>query len=95
MSLLKPYHEDKDEPSRGVSKRTPTVEVTSYDKEVEKILADRIMRKRGVPSYKEYLVRWKGVPENEASWEHEDLLWQFKDRIERFELERTTGASPE
>ncbi|RVW66450.1 hypothetical protein CK203_065194 [Vitis vinifera] len=32
-SYLKPYHGDKDDPSRGLSKRAPTAVVTSYDKE--------------------------------------------------------------
>ena len=35
VSYLKPYHEDKDDPSRGLSKRAPTAVVTSYDKEVD------------------------------------------------------------
>ncbi|RVW87516.1 hypothetical protein CK203_036263 [Vitis vinifera] len=35
VSYLKPYHEDKDDPSRGLSKRAPTTVVTSYDKESE------------------------------------------------------------
>ena len=39
-SYLKPYHEDKDDPSRGLYKRAPTAVVTSYDKEVEHIIVD-------------------------------------------------------
>ena len=56
-SYLKPYHGDKDDPSRGLSKRAPTVVVTSYDKEVEHVLADRVIRRRGVPLTTEYLVK--------------------------------------
>ena len=37
VSYLKPYHEDKDDPSRGFSKRAPTSVVTSYDKVVKHI----------------------------------------------------------
>ena len=40
VSYLRPYHEDKDDPSRGFSKRAPIAVVTSYDKEVEHIIAD-------------------------------------------------------
>ena len=40
MSYLKPYHEDKDDPDQGLSKRGLTVVVTSYDKEVEYIIID-------------------------------------------------------
>ncbi|KAL9683738.1 hypothetical protein QQ045_021163 [Rhodiola kirilowii] len=44
VSMLKPYHDDKKDPSRGVSHRAPTAVVTSYDKEVDEILSDRIIR---------------------------------------------------
>ncbi|KAH7843139.1 hypothetical protein Vadar_013087 [Vaccinium darrowii] len=44
VSHLKPYHGDTDDPSRGESSRAPTAVITSYDKEVEYILADRIIR---------------------------------------------------
>nr|GFB48476.1 hypothetical protein CTI12_AA187700 [Tanacetum cinerariifolium] len=40
VSFLKPYHGDEEDPERGVSKRAPTAVVTSYDREVEKILSD-------------------------------------------------------
>ncbi|KAL6345668.1 hypothetical protein AAG906_017404 [Vitis piasezkii] len=45
VSYLKPYHEDKDDPSRGFSKRAPTAVVTSYDKEVEHIIANGVIRR--------------------------------------------------
>ena len=77
VSYLKPYHKDKDDPSQGFSKRTPTTSTTSYDNEVEYIIADRVIRRRGVPPTTEYLVKWKGLPESEASWELADALWQF------------------
>ena len=71
LSYLKPYHENKDDPSRGLSKRAPTAVVTSY------VLVDRVIRRRGVPPATEYLVKWKGLPKSEASWELADALWQF------------------
>nr|CAN64786.1 hypothetical protein VITISV_014071 [Vitis vinifera] len=93
VSYLKPYHEDKDDPSRGLSKRAPTAVVTSYDKEVEHIIADRIIRRRGVPPATEYLVKWKGLPESEASWEPANALWQFQEQIEWFRAEDATKTS--
>ncbi|RVW33013.1 hypothetical protein CK203_107572 [Vitis vinifera] len=83
----------KDDPSRGLSKRAPTAVVTSYDKEVEHIIADRIIRRRGVPPATEYLVKWKGLPESEASWEPANALWQFQEQIERFRAEDATRTS--
>ena len=84
VSNLKPYHADPNDPTRGESHRAPTAMVTSFEKEVDEMLADRTIRKRGVPSYKEYLVRWKNRPDSEASWEKEADLWQFKKEIEAF-----------
>ena len=79
ISYIKPYHGDKDDPSRWMSKRAPTTVVTSYDKEVEHIVVDRVVRKRGLPPTTEYLVKWKGLPESEVSWEPSDALWQFSE----------------
>ena len=57
VSYLKTYHEDKDYPNRGLSNRALTTVVTFYDKEVEHVLADRVIRRRGVPPATEYLVK--------------------------------------
>ncbi|RVW75466.1 Retrovirus-related Pol polyprotein from transposon 17.6 [Vitis vinifera] len=43
ISYLKPYHEDKDDPSRELSKRAPTAVVTSYDKERVKLAGSHRM----------------------------------------------------
>ncbi|RVW72680.1 hypothetical protein CK203_056559 [Vitis vinifera] len=92
-SCLKPYHEDKDDPSRGLSKRAPTTIVTSYNKEVKHIIADRVIKIRGVPPATEYLVKWKGLSESEASWEPADALWQFQKQIQRLRAEGATRTS--
>lgn len=55
--------------------------VTSFEKEVDCILADQRVRNCGVPNYNEYLIKWKGLFESKATWKHEYVLWQFQDHI--------------
>lgn len=40
-SCLKPYHADTEDPARGISKWAPATMTTSFDKEVEYVIADR------------------------------------------------------
>ena len=92
VSLLKPYHEDMGDPSRGESRRVPTAVVTAFDKDVDYIIANRVVSRRGVPAHSKYLVKWKNLPESEATWEREDDLWQFAEHIQRFKHESATRA---
>ena len=69
VSYLKPYHEDKDDPSQGLSEKVPTTVVTFYDAYHRRL------------SYKEMrcascygVVKWKGLPKSQASREHADAL---------------------
>ncbi|KAE8682280.1 Transcription factor VIP1 [Hibiscus syriacus] len=55
VSMLKPYHADKEDPCRGYSHRAPPVVTKYYDKEVETVLTSRTVRKRGVPPHTEIL----------------------------------------
>ena len=93
VSYLKPYHKDKDDLSQGLSKRAPTTVGTSYDKEVEHVIADRVIRRRGVPLATKYLVKWKGLPKSKASWEPANALWQFQEQIEQFRAEGAKRTS--
>ena len=77
VSYLKPYHRDKDDLNRGMSKRASTTIVTSYDKEVELIIVDQVIRIQGIPPATKYLVKWKGLSESEASWEPTNALLQL------------------
>ncbi|RVW34490.1 hypothetical protein CK203_110300 [Vitis vinifera] len=65
----------------------------SREKEVKNILAERVTRRQGVPPVIEYLVRWKGLPKRQVSWEHADALRKFWKHIERFQNEATTRTS--
>ncbi|CAL2242262.1 unnamed protein product [Prunus armeniaca] len=61
VTNLKPYHADLEEPSRGESQRAPSLMVTSFDREVECIMAKREVRRKGVPRYFKYFVKWKSI----------------------------------
>ncbi|WJZ96495.1 hypothetical protein VitviT2T_015177 [Vitis vinifera] len=65
----------------------------SREKEVKNILAERVTRRQGVPLVIEYLVRWKGLPKRQVSWEHADALRKFWKHIKRFQNEATTRTS--
>ncbi|WKA00569.1 hypothetical protein VitviT2T_018910 [Vitis vinifera] len=65
----------------------------SWEKEVKNILAERVTRRQGVPPMIEYLVRWKGLPKKQVSWEHADALRKLWKHIEKFQNEATTRTS--
>ena len=67
--------------------------MASYDKEVEHIIVDQVIKRRGVPPATEYLVKWKGLSESEASWELANALWQFQEQIDQFWAEDATRTS--
>lgn len=68
MNLLKPYYEDIGAQKRSESRHAPIAAVTIFNKDVECILADRVIRRMSVPAYNEYLVMWRDLPDSEASW---------------------------
>lgn len=74
VSCLKPYHQDKEDPSRRVSHRAPPNTMVSFDWDVEYIMADTLVRGRGISPTNEYLVKWRDLSEKEASREHADTL---------------------
>ncbi|TYK05161.1 reverse transcriptase [Cucumis melo var. makuwa] len=74
---------DQEDPNKSKTSRAPTGVITEFDRKIKEILAERKIRRRGVPSHSEYLILWEGLPESEASWEREDVLWQFQTEIEK------------
>ncbi|KGN54394.2 hypothetical protein Csa_018899 [Cucumis sativus] len=50
MSMLKPFYEDKEDPSRGESSRAPTGMISDFNRKIKEILAERKIRRRGVPN---------------------------------------------
>ncbi|CAA0817008.1 Unknown protein [Striga hermonthica] len=90
VSMLKPYKGDVEDPSRGLSSRAPPITTKSFDKEVEAVLTSDIVRRRGVPPKTRYLIKWKDLPESEASCEFEEDLLQFQDTLEQYKVTRTS-----
>ena len=92
MTAVVHCYAEMGDPNRGESTRASTSITALFDKEVDTILAHRVMSKRGT-RHLEYLVKWKGQPDSKANWEHEESLWQFVDKIAKFR-EAVTRASP-
>ena len=78
-SFLKPFQGDPEDSSRAVSKRAPPTIRKQFEREAEAILDRRVegQSKKNRRTY--YLVKWKGAPEGEVSWEKDVTLWQFED----------------
>jgi hypothetical protein len=83
VSQLKRCRLDSDHLERAEPPRGPAGIVDKPRLELEKILSYRTTG-IGCHQKREYLVRWKGAPEEE-SWESEDSLWRWKRKIARFE----------
>ncbi|XP_075091607.1 uncharacterized protein LOC142171802 [Nicotiana tabacum] len=67
-SMLKTYHEDKDDPSRGQSSRAPMTITSSHDREIEAIMDYQARQKQGQRATAMFLVHWKGQSPGEATW---------------------------
>jgi len=83
VSHLKRCRLDSDHLERAEPPRGPAGIVDKPRLELEKILSYRTTG-IGCHQKREYLIKWKGAPEEE-SWELEDSLWKWKRKIARFE----------
>jgi hypothetical protein len=84
-SLLKKYKENPDEFKTRTQLPPPPVEVDGEEEfEVEKIL-DKRERRQGRRSTTEYLIKWKGYPEYDATWEPATALQHAAEAIMDFE----------
>ena len=93
VSMLKPFHEDQGDPARGESQRAPIGVKISFDRDIKSIMADRVVKRKNYMPKHEYLVQWKVLSDNEASWEPTKALWKFQKEINRFHDESTTRTS--
>ena len=82
VSLLKPFHEDTQRPERKqVLRPQPELIGNHEEYEVEAILKSRNNTKKG----KEYLVKWRGYHEKEATWVIQKDLENAQELVEKFE----------
>ncbi len=85
ISLLKPYHPPSNEFERPVPPPAIiTTESNQEEYEVETILDKRTLRNRP-----QYLVKWKGYPLHDATWEPLGNLKNAKEMVKEFEAMRT------
>jgi hypothetical protein len=84
ISLLKPYFEPTALNTKPEIPPAPEIRADGEHYEVEKILADRISRGK-----KQYLLKWKGYPDEENSWvpaqdlDAPDLLREYQQRLRK------------
>ena len=83
VSQLKKCRLDLDHPERVELPRGPAGIVDRLGLELEK-LVDLKTRGIGCHRRREFLCRWKNAPEEE-SWETEDSLWRWKDKIAKYD----------
>ncbi|KAJ7943087.1 Retrotransposon protein, putative, Ty3-gypsy subclass [Quillaja saponaria] len=92
VSNLKPYHPDPEDPARNQSTR-PAVNLKKPPSKVaEEILAERRVIIRRHPRL-EFLVKWKGLGDEETSWEKAEDLSEFQQKIEDFQAAESTRTS--
>ena len=90
VSLLKPFKEDTLWPDRKQVIRPPPDLVGDHlEYEVEGILKCRNHKRKG----KEYLVKWQGYHEKEATWVAARDMVHAKEIVERFEKTRARGSN--
>ncbi|RVW21670.1 hypothetical protein CK203_099904 [Vitis vinifera] len=58
---------------------------------VEHVLTDRVIRRRGVPPATEYLVKWKGLPESEATGSQQMPYGNSRSRLSGSEQKARRG----
>ena len=67
-SVLKSYHEDKEDPRWNRSQRAPITLIALHDREIEAIIVYQAKRKRGQQANTIFLVHWMGQTPEEVTW---------------------------
>ncbi|XP_010326236.1 uncharacterized protein [Solanum lycopersicum] len=85
-SQLKPYFEDMEDKERGQSGRARIfITPPTVDKQIEAIIDHQLVHGKGWNnSSSQFLVHWKGMVPEEATWEKYEDLWQFRDKVHQY-----------
>lgn len=86
VSMVKPFTSSPEKFDRSPP-RPPPVSIENNEYEVERILGDRIFRGK-----KQFLVLWKGYPEDEATWEPLENLSGSKEAIQDYNALKGGGV---
>ena len=79
VSFLKPYHGDKQDPTRNEARRAPPTVMVQFDRKVDRILDKKVTGYRnGGNMITYYLAKWKGAAKIEASWEKASTYGSLK-----------------
>lgn len=89
VSQLKPYSRasQSEFPGRPITRPPPlNISDSNADEEyeVEAILGHRMQRRRNRASQREFLIKWKGYPNYDATWEPEQNLTNARDVLDGY-----------
>ncbi|KAJ7963973.1 Retrotransposon protein, putative, Ty3-gypsy subclass [Quillaja saponaria] len=92
VSNLKQYHPDLEDPTCNQSTKLAVNLKKPPSRVAEEILAERRVIIRRCPRL-EFLVKWKGLGDEEISWEKAEDLSEFQQKIEGFQVAESTRMS--
>ena len=87
VSLLKHYQETPD----NFNRPTPPPAIIIPGIEEEEYEVESILDKKLVRTKPHYLVKWKGYPLHDATWEPAEHLKNAERKVKEFELTRTSN----
>jgi hypothetical protein len=82
MSLLRPTNIDSDLHPVAVVKDHPPSDIIQGEEEYE---VEAILDHRGGKCRRQYLVKWKGYPSSDATWEPRQALHHALDVVSHYE----------